>query len=175
MMRPALNLGRRRTELMNQPSPIKIKMVPTLSVMIASLSPAFPIVINYPVLPPLGAMVFLGWRLLQRHIWFPWSGVVLGFFNDLANGTPGTATLTWPMMQLIMDLVDQRLPWRDYHTDWRLGSMLITLYLLLALTIANYTGGRTTVIFIMPQIIISILLFPLCIRVCGALDQWRLR
>ena len=175
MKRPVLRAGARRSPFEQAPSSFKIRAIPTLSVVLGSLASALPIVSDYPALPPFGLMLFLGWRLLQRHVWYPWSAVLLGFFNDIASGAPGTATLTWPLIQIALDIIDPRIAWRDHMTDWRLGGAFAALYLLLALIIGNLTGGHTPVLLILPQILITILLFPLIIRICAALDVWRLR
>ena len=46
-------------------------------------------------------------------------------------------------------------------------------YLFFALQIARFTGGATSPLALVPQILLSALLFPMISRLCAALDRWR--
>jgi len=165
-----------RSQLDRQPSLTKIRLVPTASVMLASLMPAMPMIATTPLMPPVALMLFLAWRLLQREIWYPWAGVALGLFYDLSvKQPPGSAMMLWTVAQSLIALFDQRALWRDYWQDWIISALLIAAVLSAQLVIANWTGGHTRWIVIVPQIIIAILLQPLVMRFCGYLDQWRFR
>jgi rod shape-determining protein MreD len=63
--------------------------------------------------------------------------------------------------------------WRDYRQDWGIATGLITAALGLALWIANATGGETAILVILPQIALSVLVYPLVVRACAALDRLR--
>lgn len=157
------------------PSPMKILLVPIVSVMLASMLTAFPIFTDLPLLPPMGYLVMLGWRLMRPGIWPAWIGLPLGLFDDLWSGQPfGSAALIWSLTMLAIELVDARAVWRDHWQDWFLGAIAITLALLGGLAITDLAYRAPDASVIVPQILLSILLFPLVIRLCARLDGWRL-
>jgi rod shape-determining protein MreD len=79
----------------------------------------------------------------------------------------------WTAILLALDFLDRRTPFRDHRQDWVLAGLMIGAYLLFALAIAWLTGGSTSPMALVPQILLSALLFPLVSRVCAALDRWR--
>jgi rod shape-determining protein MreD len=112
--------------------------------------------------------------LLRGDIWPLWMGLPLGLWDDLFSGQPiGSAMSGWTAILLVLDFLDRRTPFRDHRQDWILASMMIASYLCFALTIAWLTGGATSPVVLLPQIVLSALLFPLIARVCAALDRWR--
>ena len=166
----------RRSRFERQPNLTRVRLVPTLSVIIASLASALPLVSAEPLMPPLGLMMFLAWQLLQREIWQPWAGLALGLFYDLSiKQPPGTAMLLWCVAQTTIALFDQRSLWRDYWQDWIVASVFIVIILSAQLMIANFTGGHTPWTLIVPQLGVAVLLQPFVMRFCGLLDQWRFR
>lgn len=82
--------------------------------------------------------------------------------------------LLWTILMLGLDVVDRRMVWRDFWQDWGLATVVIAITLLSGLGIANWTGGNTNPLVIMPQIIIAIALFPIIARACAIIDGWRL-
>lgn len=82
--------------------------------------------------------------------------------------------LLWTVVLLGLEMIDRRMVWRDFWQDWGLAAVIITATVLGALAIANVTGGNTSAIVMLPQIIVSIALFPLLARGCAMIDAWRL-
>ena len=84
--------------------------------------------------------------------------------------------LLWTSVFLILDIFDRWMMWRDYRQDWAIAGSLIAVVLIAGLGLANSAGGNTSAIVIIPQIIVSILAFPLAVRTCASLDRlrWRL-
>ncbi|MFM7029135.1 MAG: rod shape-determining protein MreD [Chakrabartia sp.] len=151
--------------------------IPTLSVMLGSMTTLWPSIALYPLLPPMGLLMLLGWRTLVRDIWPVWVALPLGLFDDLFSGQPlGSAMLLWTIVFLVLDIFDRWMMWRDYRQDWAIAGSLITIVLVLGLGIANTTGGQTSLWLLLPQIAASILAFPAAVRMCAALDRlrWRL-
>ena len=64
--------------------------------------------------------------------------------------------------------------WRDSAQEWILAAALIILLLFGSLIIANDAGGATLPGVLVPQILLSILLFPIVARLCAGLDHIRL-
>jgi rod shape-determining protein MreD len=165
----------RRSPFAPPPGAFERQAVPIGSVMIASLAPLLPVIATAPVLPPLGLMVLLGWRLLRDDLWPVWIALPLGLFDDIFSGQPlGSAMALWTLCFLAIDLIDSRFVWRDHWQDWGIAALAIAAELGLALCIAHLTGGAMPFILLLPQIAVAVLLFPMIARLCAMLDRLRL-
>lgn len=163
-----------RRRIGRAPNALQIVGIPVASVMLGSLMSALPLILVAPLFPPLGFMVLVGWRLLHRGILPAWAGILLGLFDDLVSGQPvGSAMMLWTVTLIGLDLVDQRMLWRDFAQDWAIACGLIGAALLLGLFFANLTGGNTPPWLLVPQMAISMLAFPLVMRGCARLDALR--
>jgi rod shape-determining protein MreD len=157
------------------PSPTKILLVPIISVMLGSMVTALPLFTDTPLLPPMGYMMLLAWRLMRPGIWPAWIGLPLGLYDDLWSGQPfGSAALIWSLTMLAIELMDSRALWRDHIQDWFLAAIALTGALLGGLAINGLAHRAAEANVVVPQILLSILLFPLVIRLCARLDRWRL-
>ena len=164
-----------RTRIDRPPSSLRLTGTPIFMTMLGSLAPLIPIIASVPVLPPFGLMMLLAWRLRHRTLWPAWIGLPLGFWDDIFSGQPlGSSMLLWTIVMLGLDVVDRRMVWRDFGQDWGLAAVVIAVTLLGGLGVANSTGGNTSTLIIIPQIIITIGLFPLITRACAVVDTWRL-
>lgn len=157
------------------PSPFIAVAVPWLAIMLGSLGPTLPIIAAAPVLPPLGFLFLIAWRQIRPGVLPVWAGFPLGMFDDLFSGQPfGSAMLLWSLAMLALEAVEYRFPWRNIVLDWAAASALIAAYLVLALALANAAGGDASLLVILPQIALSILLFPMCGRLMALFDRVRL-
>lgn len=156
--------------------PFRKRAVPILSVLFASMLPALlPVISTQPLVPPLGFMFFLGWRLMRPGFWPVWAGLPFGMFDDVFSGQPfGSAALIWSLVMLGMEFVDRYSIWRDHWQDWLIGAIAIILALLMGLWFVSLAYGSPGANVLIPQIILSVLLFPLVVRFCARLDGWRL-
>jgi rod shape-determining protein MreD len=75
---------------------------------------------------------------------------------------------------LAIEIVDSRAVWRDHVQDWFLAAAAITLAILGGIGISGLAHRAPEASILVPQIVISILTFPLAIRLCARLDNWRL-
>jgi rod shape-determining protein MreD len=165
----------RRTGFTPPPSSFLQLAVPAISVMVASLMALLPYIASAPLLPPFGFLMLLSWRLLRNDLWPVWAALPLGLFDDLFNGSPiGTAMALWTVTFIVIDLIDRRFVWRDHWQDWSIAAGAISVYLVAALAIDTMTGGGTPVFMLTPQIVFSILVFPLVSRIAAGLDRMRL-
>ncbi len=154
---------------------IRARVVPIASTLAGSGMALLPTVALTPAWPPFGLLMLLGWRLMRPVMWAAWIGLPLGLADDLLTGqTLGTGMVTWTASLLLVDLVEVRLLWRDYWQEWLLAAIAIALAILSAWAIARWTGGATPIRLIAPQIVTSILCFPVIGRLCAMLDRWRL-
>jgi rod shape-determining protein MreD len=104
-----------------------------------------------------------------------WSGVPFGLMDDLFSGQPfGSAGLLWSLAMLVIEIIDYRAKWRDYQQDCLIAALLITAVLLGGWWIAGIGHAASGPMVLFPQIILSILLYPLVVRICARLDSWRL-
>lgn len=157
------------------PSPVLALATPWLLVMLGSMSPTWPIVASAPLLPPFGFMLLVAWQQMRPGLFPVWAGLPLGLFDDLYSGQPfGSAVVLWSLTMLALDLLEFRVPWRGIALNWLAASGIISLYLLLTLQIADLGGGSAPLVVLLPQLVLSVLAFPLAARLVGLADRFRL-
>lgn len=154
---------------------VRAQAVPVLSTMAGSALAALPMVATWPALPPLGFMMLLGWRLLRPELWPAWIALPLGLFDDLMTGQAiGTAMFLWTIALLLLDILDTRLLWRDYWMDWLVAACLILAAIWGAIILSGLGDTVQALVVALPQMVLSILSFPIVVRLCLRLDRWRL-
>ena len=164
----------RRGNFSPPPSRIQRQLLPVLTVMAGSMVTLLPIVATRVEVPPFGFLVLIGWRLLRSDIWPVWAPVPLGLFDDLFSGQPlGSAMALWTFAFLAIDYADRRSVWRDHWQDWGIAALLIAVEIVISSLIARTTGGAIPIVFLVPQIVASILVFPMISRLCATLDARR--
>ena len=126
-------------------SPILAYGIPWLSILLGSLTPWLPVIAPAPVLPPLGFMMLLAWRLLR----------------------PG-------LLPLWAELIEIRFPWRNFWLDWITASAIMIVYLAVAAVLAGAPFTFVQLTVILPQLLLSIVLFPMIARLVAQLDRLRL-
>lgn len=166
-------IGKR--QINRAPSPTLALSVPWLLVVLGSLSPTWPVIASAPVMPPLGFLLLVAWQQLRPGLFPVWAGLPLGLFDDLYSGQPfGSAVVLWSVAMLALDFIEHRFPWRGVVLNWLVASAFIAGYLVLALMFANMDGGSTTLVTIAPQVVLSVLTYPLAARLVGLADRFRL-
>jgi rod shape-determining protein MreD len=149
--------------------------LPWVTILLGSLSPWLPVIAPAPVLPPFGFLVMLAWRLLRPGLLPPWAGLPLGLFDDLFSGQPlGSGVLLFSLALIIIELVEIRFPWRNFWLDWLTASSLIVPYLVFASLLSGAALTFVQLGVIAPQIVLSIVLFPIIARLVAGLDRFRL-
>lgn len=164
-----------RQRINRAPSPMLAVATPWLLVMLGSLAPLLPLVASAPVVPPLGFLFLMAWQQLRPGLFPVWAGLPLGLFDDLFSGQPlGSAMALWSVATIGMDYFEARFPWRGFALDWLLAALVIAVYLMLALFVANLAGGAAPVRVLWPQLVVAVLVYPLAARIVGAADRFRL-
>ena len=157
------------------PSPVLARGLPPASIILGSLLAHWAVIASAPVVPPLGFLVYLGWRQLRPGLLPVWAGLPLGLIDDLFSGQPfGTGVLLWSAAAIAFEIIDARFPWRSYAFEWLVASGLILTYMLIGLLLANVTGGSTALKMIVPQILLSLLFYPVVGRTVALCDRLRL-
>ena len=141
------------------------RFVPALSVVIASTFAVWPVIASFPVFPPLGLLMLLGWRLLRPLSLPVWAALPLGLYDDLLSGQPlGNAMLFWTLCFFMIDLIDQRVVFRDFWQDWLIAGGSICFCLILGRLVASPLAAHVDTL-LMLQIAVTTLLFPLATRI----------
>lgn len=150
-------------------------LIPAATVIVASLLSALPIVSTKGWCPDFGFLAFISWRLLRADPWPAWWAAPLGLINDLFTGYPlGFSIALWSATMLALDLIDRRTMWRDYWIEWMLATILIAINGWLQWRIARAVGADVPFMTMLPQLLISILVFPLSAWLISRVDRWRL-
>lgn len=149
--------------------------LPWLTIMLGSLTPWLPVIAPAPVLPPFGYTMLLAWRLVRPGLLPLWAGLPLGLFDDLYSGQPlGSGVLLFSLTLLAIELIELRFPWRTFLLDWLTAAAMLTAYIALA---ALFSGVALTLVqltVIVPQLLLSIVLFPIIARMVSFFDRLRL-
>jgi rod shape-determining protein MreD len=151
------------------------RLLPWTSVMAGSLVAALPFGDTLPLLPPLGLLVMLAWRLLAPLSLRVWAPALLGLFDDLVSGQPiGSAMLLWALSFFLVEALDARSGVRDFWQNWAIAAVAIALCLAGGRLVATPIGAHVDTVLLV-QIIVSILLFPLAAWTVAWIDLRRAR
>lgn len=163
-------------ESMRDYSPTLAYAIPYLSILLGSMIPAFALAGSMPFLPPLGFLLFFGWRIIRPGLLPMWVGLPLGAFDDLFSGQPfGSGILLWSIAMITIEFIEARWPWRGFWQDWVTYATATTLYLFLALIVSGTFVNLHHLVAIAPQVLLSVLLYPMIARMVATLDKLRLK
>jgi rod shape-determining protein MreD len=164
-----------RKRINREPLPLLAIGLPWLSIILASMASFSPIIASAPIVPPLAYMMLLGWRMMRPGMLPVWSGMPLGFVDDLYSGQPfGSGILLWSLTMLAMEVIDERFLWRSFAQDWLAASLLMTAYLGTCAVLAGFVTGYPLPFVILPQVLMSVMFFPVVTGVIALLDRVRL-
>lgn len=156
-------------------SPVLAYGVPWLIIMLASMAPLLPIIAPAPILPPLAYLFLLAWRMLRPGLLPMWAGLPLGLFNDLFSGQPlGSGIFLFSITMIALELLELRFPWRNFWQDWLTASLFIPVYLMLSVLFSGADIGFGQMPVLLPQLLLSIILFPIVARMVSIFDRLRL-
>ena len=154
---------------------LRRRFIPVGSTLAASMIALLPIVVTTPIVPELGFLVLVAWRLLRPEIWRAHAALALGLFNDLVVGHPlGQSMAIWTLVFLLLDYVDSLIGFRDYWMDWLLAALAVVFHTCASWYIAQLMGSSMHLSVLFPQIGLSILVYPVVARLVLGLDRWRL-
>jgi len=163
-----------RSTINREPSKFRIKAIPPITVIMGSMVTALPIITDHPILPPVGFLVLLAWRLVRTGFWPVWIGFPLGLIDDIFSGQPiGSAVFLWSTVFVALDTLDRKATNRDYWQDWFIASTAIVFVLIGGMLIVDFPRNLLFLDALIPQILLSVLLYPFITRLVGAIDNWR--
>jgi len=164
-----------KRQINRAPSPFVARAVPWLTIMLGSVLQTLPFIASAPVMPPFGFLFLLAWRQLRPGLLPVWAGLPLGLFDDLLSGQPlGSAMLLWSATMIVLEALEQRFPWRSYLLDWLVATGFITAYLVLSSAIAHLGENGPFIGILVPQLLLSALIFPAGERLIAWCDRVRL-
>jgi len=156
-------------------SPVLAYGVPWITTMLGSLTPLLPVIAPAPILPPLGYLVLLAWRLARPGVLPMWAGLPLGLFNDLYSGQPmGSSILLFSLTMISLELIELRFPWRSFWQDWLVAAVFIPIYLLVSALFSGAEIGLDRLPILIPQVLLSVIAFPIVAKMVSLLDNLRL-
>ena len=153
----------------------KRRFVPVASTVTAILLGLFPLVVMNPLIPDIGFLVLLTWRLLRPEIWMPSVALGCGLFDDLVSGHPlGQSMALWTIVFLVFDLIDNRVDYKDFWFDWFYAAVAVVFHTAGAWYIGVLMHSPSPFSQLLPQIGFTILAYPVLARLILGLDRWRL-
>ncbi len=157
-------------------SPLLALGTPWVSILLASLIPMLPLFPEIPLVPPVAFMMLLGWRFVRPGLLPAWAGMPLGAFDDLFSGHPfGCAVLLWSTTMIAIEMLEARFPWRGFWQDWLTVTVILAIYLVASTLFAGVTLTVANLPWLLPQLLLSIMLFPIIARAIASLDRFRLK
>lgn len=156
-------------------SPFLLVFVPWATILLASYLQSVPIAVSGPLLPPLGFLFLLAWRLLRPGVLPIWSGLIFGIWDDLFSGQPfGSAILLFSATMLAIEIIDIRFPWRGFAQDWGIAAAITVIYIFVATLISGSQLSLPLVGVVVPQLLLSIIAYPFIAFIVSRLDKLRL-
>lgn len=164
-----------RKRINREPWPVLAIGLPWVTIVIASMASFSPVISSAPVMPPLAYMMLLAWRMMRPGMLPLWAGLPLGLLDDLYSGMPfGSGIVLWSVTMLVMEVIDEKFLWRGFLQDWLAASALIAAYLLITSALAWIATGYPLPMVIVPQAVLSVVLYPVVTRLVALLDRVRL-
>ncbi len=156
-------------------NPWRANTVPYVTILLGSLIPTVLVAEAMPILPPLGYLMLLCWRVMRPGFLPLWVGVPLGAFDDLFSGQPfGSAILLWSVTMIVLEFIETRFPWRGFWQDWFTAAIAMVLYIVFAMVVSGAPLTLPMFVAAIPQIAIAILLYPPFARMVAWFDMFRL-
>jgi len=164
-----------RRQINRQHSPWFANIVLYGSIILASWLPTVFVSSIMPLVPPLGYLMLVGWRLMRPGTLPSWIGLPLGAIDDLVSGQPfGSAILLWSLTMLAFEWFETRFPWRGFIHDWLASAIAAASYVTLALIASGAALGLPILMATLPQVLLSMALYPIIAAMIATLDQFRL-
>lgn len=147
------------------------RLVPAATVLAGSSLTLWPFIASFPFLPPSGLLMLLGWRLARPERVRIWTPLPLGLFDDLVSGQPlGCAMLLWTACFFMIEVIDQRLVYRDFWQDWLIAAGAIGFCIIAGRLVTTPLGAHVDTV-LMLQVVVAVMLFPLATRLCVMSDR----
>lgn len=171
---PRLNTARKFSarRINRAPSPWIARSIPWITIILGSLISVLPHIASAPILPPIGFMILLAWLQIRPGLLPIWAGLPLGIVDDMFSGQPfGSAVLLWSIAIIAMDMIEAKMPWRNFLIDWLSAAAFTLVYIGLGVAIAH---SAIPLFAMIPQLLLAVFLYPLVGRFVALCDRLRL-
>jgi len=166
-LNPSSRADRYGSRINRVQSPWRALTVPYVTIMLGSLLPVLFLAVAF--------LFLIGWQIMRPGLLPLWVGVPLGLFDDLFSGQPfGSAVMLWSITIIVLELNETRFPWRGFWQDWFTASLAIILYIFAAMVVSGASISPHQLLAAVPQIAVSVLLYPIFARMVARLDRFRL-
>ena len=156
-------------------SPWRAVSVPYITIMLGSLLPFVILADVMPIVPPLGFLMFLGWRIMRPGLLPLWAGAPMGAFDDLFSGQPfGSAILLWSIAMIALELIEARFPWRGFWQDWFTAGLAACTYIAVSVLVCGAPVTPAMLFASIPQMVLAVLLYPFAAQMIAGFDRFRL-
>ena len=144
-----------------------------VTIIAGSLATVLPVIAQAPLLPPIGLLLLLAWRLRRPDRLRPYAALPYGLVDDLVSGQPlGSAMALWTVCTLAIDVLDTRLVARDFWQDWLIAAAGTGLCLAAGRLIAAPLGAHVDGALLL-QIAAAAALYPAVARFVTWIDtRW---
>ncbi|MEP0191062.1 MAG: rod shape-determining protein MreD [Erythrobacter sp.] len=174
-LNPAARSDRYGNRINRVTSPLRARTVPYITILLGSLLSVLFLADVIPIFPPLGYLFFLSWRIMRPGLLPLWAGLPLGIFDDLFSGQPfGSAVLLWSITMILLEIIENRFPWRGFYQDWFTASLAIIAYIFAAMVVSGAKLTFPLALAVLPQVAIAIMVYPAVSRIVAGLDRFRL-
>ena len=126
-------------------------------------------------MPSLVFLCLPPWRLTPPEIWPFWAAAAFGLVADIVSGAPlGQSPLLWTAIFLGLASLDAWMGVRDYWLDWAAAGAAILFHSVGVWYIALLMKSDVAFWVMVPQLVMSVLGYPIAARIVLSLDRWRL-
>jgi rod shape-determining protein MreD len=75
---------------------------------------------------------------------------------------------------IVMEVIETRFPWRGFWQDWFTAGVIAIIYWFAALIVSGASVTPEMLMAALPQVLLSVLLYPIIARLVAGLDRFRL-
>ncbi len=146
--------------------------IPALSVLLAILLLMAPMPLAWGVIPQIPLLLCLVWASLAPRLLPAYAALLLGIIADLVTGVPlGINAFLLPAAVVAVRMAESRTEARHLATDWAFAASIVAVANLLGWQMLAFTGQPAPLGPIMAQAALTILAWPLVVRLAVRLRR----
>lgn len=132
-----------------------------------------PLPLPLPAMPNLALMAVLAWAMLQPGLMPLWLAFGVGLVADLLFGQPmGVNATLFAVATASLRLFDAMLLERSHVLDWLAVALLLLACSLATGPLMALAGQPVPVLPLLWQVLTSMIIWPLLLRLCVAVQRW---
>ncbi len=148
------------------------RLLPSLSVLAATLLMALPMPLAWGVMPHVALLLVLIWASLQPRLMPTWGAFLLGLFFDLVSGLPyGLTAFLFSAAVIGVRLAEARVERHSLFLDWLFAGVLVLLVQLLTWQLMAFTGQPVPLLPLLVQALLTLAAYPLVVRLAARMQR----